>query len=280
MFTPNDSGIATPGTPASLPPPLVPSAPRPPLSEAVQSKKKPRPVSLIRQKKPLPPPPAPPPAEAPPALPQQPSVDQTIEYDEEGDEPDQPQSLTAALNAALARRPPVPRMSLGAESATQVSPTSPVPAISQPPPPPPVPARSGSIPMSESRPVDDSDDEEFDNYDGEPSPLPPPVPARARSPPPVPAGITSPMMVNTPPPTTPQRIIVPDTPIEEQEDQKAKMGMKRPAFPPPMWGEFTPATPKEKRSAEVMDDEDTGASSILTWLWQMVTLVLVIHRPN
>jgi len=73
-------------------------------------------------------------------------------------------------------------------------------------------------------------------------------------------------MVNTPPPTTAPRIIVPETPVEEQEEQKAKMGIKKPPLPPPMWDEFTPATPrevKEQRNAEVMDDEDTGTSSIL-----------------
>jgi len=159
----------------------------------------------------------------------------------------------------------VPRMSFDAESAAPVSPTSLVPAINRPPPPPPVAARSGSVPEPEPRAVDDSDGEEFNDSDEEPSPLPPPVPARTRSPPPVPVGIMSPIMVNTPPPTTPQRIIVPDTPIEERDGQKAKKGVKKPTLPPPMWEEFAPAKPKEvreKRNGEVMEDEDTGTSSI------------------
>ena len=90
-------------------------------------------------------------------------------------------------------------------------------------------------------------------------------------------------MVNTPPPRTPQRIIVPDTPIEEQEEQRARKGVKKPSLPPPMWGEFTPATPKEvreKRNAEFMDDEDTGTSPIPAWLWRGLTLMLGIRRPN
>jgi hypothetical protein len=205
---------------------------------------------------------------APPAPPQQQPVEQTVEHYEEDDEPDQPQSLTAALNAALARRPPVPRTSFDAESAAPVSPTSPAPAINRPPPPPPVPVRSGSIPQPASRAVDDSDEEELNDTDEEPPLPPPPVPARTRSPPPVPAGIMSPIMVNTPPPTAPQRIIVPDTPIEEPEEQKAKMGIKKPVAPPPTWDEFTPESLKalrEKKSREVMGDEDTGMLSILAW---------------
>ena len=220
---------------------------------------------MTRHNRPLPPPPAPPPVEAPPAPPQRQPVEQTVEHDEEDDEPDQPQSLTAALNAALARRPPVPRMSFDAESAGRVSPTSSPPAINRPPPPPPAP---GSIPRPEPEPVDDSDDEGLNDSDEGPSPPPPPVPARTRSPPPVPAGIMSPIMVNTPPPTTPQRIIVPDTPIEEPGEQRTKMGIKKPMLPPPMWDEFRPESPKvvrEKKSREVMDDEDTGTLSILTW---------------
>jgi hypothetical protein len=76
----------------------------------------------------------------------------------------------------------------------------------------------------------------------------------------------SPIMVNTPPPTAPQRIVVPDTPIEELEEQKVKMGIRKPVLPPPMWDEFTPLSPKavrEKRSREIMDDEDTGMSFTL-----------------
>jgi len=223
---------------------------------------------MTRHNRPIPPPPAPPPVEALPSPPQQQPVEHTIEGDEEGGELDQPLSLTAALNAALARRPPVPRMSFDAESAAQVSPTSPTPAVNRPPPPPPALVRSGSIPKPEFQAVDDSDDEELNNTDEEPSPPPPLVPARTRSPPPVPAGIMSPIMVNTPPPTAPQRIIVPDTPIEELEEQKVRMGIKKPALPPPMWDEFMPESPKAvrgKRSREVMDDEDIGTSSIQAW---------------
>jgi hypothetical protein len=227
---------------------------------------------MTRQNRPISPPPAPPPYGAPPAPPPAPPrrqpVDQAV-IDDEGEdgELDQPQSLTAALNAALARRPPVPRMSFGAESAAPVSPPSPVQAINRPPPPPPAPMRNGNMPKFESRTVDHFDGEEFNDSDEEPSqPPPPPVPARTRSPPPVPVGIMSPIMVNTPPPMTPQRVIVPDTPVEDQEEHKAKMGIRRPTLPPPMWDEFIPETPKEvqeKRIGEVMDDEDTGTSSIL-----------------
>lgn len=244
---------------------------------------------MTRHNRALPPPPAPPPVEAPPAPPPQQPTEEAVDDDEEDDELDQPRSLTAALNAALARRPPVPRMSFDAESVPPISPTSPTQAIDRPPPSPPVPVRSGSVPKPEARAIDGSDDEEPNDFDEDPlpppppPPPPPPVPARARSPPRVPAGIMSPIMVNTPPPTTPQRIIVPDTPIEEHGAQKAKMGKKKPSLPPPTWDEFTPTTPKEvreKRNAEVMDDEDTGATSILAWLWRILTLVLGIHRSN
>ena len=276
MFTPDDSAIATPATPGSIPPP-VPSAPRPPFSVAIQSEKKSRPLSMSRHNRPLPPPPAPPPVDAPPAPPQQQPVEQTVEPDEEYDEPDPPQSLTAALNAALARRPPVPRMSFDAESAGQVSPTFPPPAFNRPPPPPP-------IPKPESRAIDDSGDEELNDTDEELSPPPPPVPARTRSPPPVPAGIMSPIMVNTPPPAAPQRNAVPDTPIEGLEEQRAKIGIKKPVPPPPMWAESMPESPKavrEKKSREVMDDEDTGVWSILAWFLVNANVdVRVICRPD
>lgn len=75
-------------------------------------------------------------------------------------------------------------------------------------------------------------------------------------------------MVNTPPPTTPQRVIVPDAAIEELEGQKPKLGIKKPVLPPPTWDEYTPESLKavrEKKGREVMDDEDTGMWSILAW---------------
>ena len=75
-------------------------------------------------------------------------------------------------------------------------------------------------------------------------------------------------MVNTPRPATPQRSIVPDTSTEGLEGQKAKLGIKKPVLSPPTWDEYTSESLKavrEKKSREVMDDEDTGMWSILVW---------------